>query len=150
MNPEPETKLAAALHAELRKLPPRRAPANLIAGVLSALAAREARAWWERSWFEWPLAIRRLAGAASGVLLVTVMSVTLLLLNPDSLMPLAGSAAEAWGVVNVLGNAVALLGRAVPSPALLVIGALLATSYLSAIALGTVFYRYAWNRRANA
>lgn len=147
MHPEPEDQLAAALHRELRQLPLHRAPADLLPRVLAALATTARRAWWERSWFEWPRAIRRLAGAATGVVLATFVGVGLLLLNLDLLLGLAGSASDAWGVVGALGNALSLLGRAIPTSALFAVGTLLAASYLCAIALGTAFYRYALQRR---
>lgn len=150
MHPEPEDQLAAALHRELRQLPPHRAPADLLPRVLTALAVAERGAWWERSWFEWPRAMRRLAGAATGIMLATLVGVGLLLLNLDLLLGLADSASEAWGVVGALANALSLLGRAVPTTALFAFGALLAASYLCAIALGTVFFRYTCQRRINA
>lgn len=152
MHPEPEDPLAAALHAELRRLPPRPAPAGLIPNVLSALAARQGAAalpaaWWERSWFEWPQAVRRLSGVAAMLAVAALAGVTLLLLNLEFLLRLAGSATEAWGVAGALGNALAVLGRSVPTTALIAAGALFAVSYLCAIALGTVFFRYTWQRR---
>ncbi len=152
MHPEPEDQLAVALHAELRRLPPRPAPASLVANVLSALAARQGAAsrpaaWWERSWFEWPRAVRRLSGVAALLAVAALAGVTLLLLNLEFLFRLAGSATEAWGVAGALGNALAVLGRSVPTTALIAAGALFAISYLCAIALGTVFFRYAWQRR---
>ena len=150
MHLEPEDKLAAALHHELRQLPPHRAPAGLLPRVLAALANAERRAWWERSWFEWPRAVRQLAGAATGVMVATLVGVALLGLNLNTLLGLAGSASEAWTVVGALGNALTLLGRAIPTSALFAVGALLAVSYLGAIALGTVCYRYACQRRVNA
>ena len=149
MNPEPDAKLAAALHSQLRQLPSRPAPARLIPSVLAALAARQSRAWWERSWFEWPHAIRRLAGAATGVVVTTLIGATALVLNLDTLLAWAGSASEAWSVLSALGNALSLLGKAIPPTALLAVGALLAVSYLCAITLGTVFFRYACQRRVN-
>lgn len=150
MHPEPEDPLAVALHRELRQLPPHRAPADLLPRVLAAVANAERRAWWERSWFEWPRAIRQLAGAATGVMVATLVGAGLLLLNLDLLLGLAGSASQAWSAVGALGNALSLLGRAIPTTALLALGALLAASYLCAIALGTAFYRYACQRRVNA
>jgi hypothetical protein len=155
MNPEPDRQLAAALHAELRQLPPRPAPARLIPNVLAALARESAAgrtpalqpAWWERSWFEWPRAIRQLAGAATGVMVATLAGLVLLGLNLDLLATWAGSASGAWSTVSALGNTLSLLGRAVPTTALVAVGALLAASYLCALAVGTVFYRYALQRR---
>lgn len=151
MHPEPEDQLAAALHRELRKLPPRPAPASLIANVLAALAAREAQgqgtAWWERSWFEWPRAVRRLSGVAAALAAASLAGVMLLVLNWDFLLNLGGAATEAWGVIGALGNALAVLGRSVPTTVLLVASTVLVASYLCAVALGTVFFRYAWQRR---
>ncbi len=141
MHPEPEDKLAAALHHELRQLPPHRAPTDLLPRVLAAIAVAERGAWWERSWFEWPRAIRQLAGAATGVMVATLAGVGLVLLNLDSLVGFAGSASQALGVFGALGNSLSLLGRAVPTTALIAVGALLVASYLCAIALGTVFVR---------
>lgn len=43
-----------ALHAELTKLPNRRAPATLVPRVLAALEARGARPWWQQPWMAWP------------------------------------------------------------------------------------------------
>ncbi len=146
MHLEPEDKLAAALHHELRQLPPHRAPAGLLPRVLAALAAAERRAWWERSWFEWPRAMRQLAGAATGITLVTLVGAALLLLNLDSLLGWISSTSETWGLLSALGNALAVLGRAIPTTALLAAGAILAASYLCVIALGTVFFRFAWQR----
>ena len=147
MHPEPEDKLAAALHRELQQLPPHRAPSSLLPRVLAALATTERRAWWERSWFEWPRAVRRLAGAATGIMLATLVGVALVFQNLDTLPGLTGSATEAWSVAGALGNAVGVLGRAIPTTALIAVGVLLAASYLCAVALGTVFYRYALQRR---
>lgn len=147
MHPEPEDPLAAALHRELRQLPPHRAPADLLPRVLAALAIAERGAWWERSWFEWPRAVRRLAGVATGVMLATLMGIALLLLNLDLMLGLAGSASAAWSAAAALGSALSLLGRAIPTTALFAVGALLAASYLCAIALGTVFVRYTMQRR---
>lgn len=82
-------------------------------------------------------------------MVATLAGIVLLGLNFDMLSAWTDSATEAWGVVGALGNALALLGRAIPSGALVAVGALLAASYLCAIALGTVFFRYAWNRRGH-
>lgn len=147
MHPEPEDPLTAALHRELRQIPSHRAPADLLPRVLAALTVVERRAWWERSWFEWPRAVRRLSGVAAGLAVTSLGGLALLALNQELLHGLIGSATEAWNVVGTLGNAIAVLWQAVPATALLAGGALLAASYFSAIAIGTVFYRQTQQRR---
>ena len=39
---------------QLKKLPEREAPDNLVANVLAALAARENRPWWKQPFTSWP------------------------------------------------------------------------------------------------
>lgn len=147
MHPEPEDQLTSALHHELRQLPLHSAPAELLPRVIAALAAAGRPAWWERSWFEWPRAARRLSGLAAGLAVATLAGITLLVMNQDVLLRLAGSVAEAWGVAGTLGNALMVMGRSVPAAALISGGVLLAASYLCTIALGTVFFRYTLQRR---
>lgn len=144
MNPEPPDPLAAALHRELHRLPPHRAPANLLPRVLAALATAERRAWWERSWFEWPCAMRRLSSLAALLAVVALIGVTQLLRHFDTL---AGTVADALGLASALGQTLAVLAHSVPFDALLAGGVLVVASYLCAIALGTAFFRYALPRR---
>ena len=144
MNPEPPDPLAAALHRELHRLPLHRAPADLMPRVLAALAATERRAWWERSWFEWPRAMRQLSGLAALLAVAALVGITQLLRHFDTL---AGTAADAFGLASSLGQALAVLAHSVPFDALLAGGVLVVASYLCAIALGTAFFRYALPRR---
>jgi hypothetical protein len=50
------TKLTALVAAELRALPPLRAPAALQSRVLAELARRQALPWWRQDFRGWPLA----------------------------------------------------------------------------------------------
>jgi hypothetical protein len=49
-------KLAALITAELRALPPLRAPAALQSRVIAELARRQALPWWRQSFRDWPMA----------------------------------------------------------------------------------------------
>lgn len=57
-----DDKLAAALDRKLKALPEREAPHALVGNVLQMVREYEARPWWQRSWFEWPLGIRWASG----------------------------------------------------------------------------------------
>ena len=54
MNESYEKQLEAWAEAALKQLPPRTAPPAMIPGVLRAIAEREARPWWRKSWMDWP------------------------------------------------------------------------------------------------
>lgn len=55
---ESERELERWVHAALRELPMRRAPATLESRVLEELQRRTALPWWRRSFAQWPLAPR--------------------------------------------------------------------------------------------
>lgn len=71
--PTPDPKLEQAAHTALRRLPLQRAPDTLLPRVLDTLAARAARPWWHRAWWEWPLSAR-IAFAVAGLCLVIAAS----------------------------------------------------------------------------
>lgn len=58
MEPEMDPKLVSLLHRELKQLPPLKAPSSLAPGVMSILAARSRVPWWQRAWWDWPVAAK--------------------------------------------------------------------------------------------
>jgi len=50
---QPDAKLETALHEALSELPLHRAPKSLVPHVLQTIAMRP---WWQRAWWEWPVA----------------------------------------------------------------------------------------------
>lgn len=46
------------LHRELRALPARRAPADLLTRIMAQAAARSERPWYRRAWWTWPAPAR--------------------------------------------------------------------------------------------
>ncbi len=58
MEPEMDPKLEALLHRELKDLPPLKAPSSLTPNVMAILAARSRVPWWQRAWWDWPVAAK--------------------------------------------------------------------------------------------
>ncbi|MGB0582540.1 MAG: hypothetical protein ACPGVU_22885 [Limisphaerales bacterium] len=65
---EPDKKLAAEIDRQLKQLPEQTAPSGLACGVMAALRQFEARPWWQKSWFEWPLALKWVSGIVALVM----------------------------------------------------------------------------------
>lgn len=61
MDHDKQLKLEVAIDRELKALPPRKAPAELIPSVLAALRADALRPWWRKSWPLWPRRIQILS-----------------------------------------------------------------------------------------
>lgn len=53
-----DPKLEALLHRELKELPPPKAPSSLAPNVMAILAARSRVPWWQRAWWDWPVAAK--------------------------------------------------------------------------------------------
>lgn len=53
-----DPKLEDLLHRELKQLPPVKAPSSLAPNVMAILAARSRVPWWQRAWWDWPVAAK--------------------------------------------------------------------------------------------
>lgn len=56
--PDSEEALERSIDRLLRDQPPRRAPARLAQRVLAEIERREARPWWQKGFYAWPVAAR--------------------------------------------------------------------------------------------
>ena len=65
-----EQDLERLTHRELQRLPPPRAPHNLLPRVMAAVEAWAARPWYTRAWFTWPVAWQA-ASVAAVALVIT-------------------------------------------------------------------------------
>lgn len=75
MKHSPE-ELEKLIHENLRALPNRRAPRTLEGRVLAAIEARAARPWWQKSFAQWPVAMRCLFLLVSGGLVKLALMAT--------------------------------------------------------------------------
>ncbi len=150
MRPTPESELEQWLDRELRGLPARRAPADLIPGVLRAVAEYERRPWWQRSYAQWPAPARvlflALASGLAGLLVYFTWGLsagaTWGALGAE-IGELMGRWESARNLGGALGGAALALGRA--GGAWLIWGAagVLGACYVTTLALGTACYRLA-------
>jgi hypothetical protein len=95
MRPTDENDLEKRITLLLKDLPPRKAPLTLESRVMAAIAAREARPWWRKSFASWPVAVRGVFLAGTATL----------------------AAATVWGLLRGLGAAPVLeVGEAAATP----------------------------------
>ncbi len=151
MQPEMDPKLELLIDAELKALPPVKAPATLVPQVLALLASRAQQPWWRQVWWQWPLA----AKAAYFLLALAIIGA----IGDGGVMLDDGVAnysqqaterlapvASLWDTLLTLQNAVGLLWVRAAQPLLLyalILGGLL---YLACLGLGTACVRYARKR----
>ena len=151
MDPEIDPKLEALLDAELKKLPPVAAPASLVPRVMAILAARQARPWWQRSWWDWPLAAKAsfllvaiaIAGAfGGGGVLLDQGVVSYSQQVTEQLAP----ASTLWDTAASLRTAVGLLWTRAAQPLLVTLMIAAGLLYLICVGVGTACVRSALRR----
>jgi len=155
MEPLNPDKLEQRMHAALRALPDRRAPASLAARVQAEIERRAAIPWWHKSYAYWPQWARGtfLAGAGTFVMALLVFVTVSFAGGLDTSRP-AGPLASwiefarrAYGVGVWIGDLVSLIAGSV-SPLWLYGGlAAVVAMYLSLFGLGATAYRFLWARR---
>jgi hypothetical protein len=155
MEPRNPEKLEQSVHAALRALPDRRAPASLAARVQAEIERRAAIPWWHKPYAYWPSWARGtfLAGAGAGV--IALMVFVMVNLNGGlegsrlggALAPAIAFARRVYGVGAWIGDLGSLIFSSVP-PLWLYGGlAIVAAMYLSLVGLGATAYRLLWTRQ---
>ncbi len=151
MNPE---ELEKIVHAALRALPDRRAPATLEARVLAAIERRAALPWWHQSWSYWPQWVRAgflvFGGGLAGLLLIGGIYLQAgfdLGTIRDALAPALALFDRVQGYGRLLADFVALVGRHIPSWFLYAVIGFVAGLYAMLFGLGAAAYRTLWSRR---
>lgn len=137
----------------LRDLPPHRAPASLEDRVLAALAAREARPWWRRSYAYWPATAQGAFLAVTAVLAAWVVVASIAGLR--GAVPVVSAPVDAlvgqWTQLRSAGAVLAgLVSDRLPVVSTFWIYAglgVVAVSYATLLGLGAAAYRLLWARR---
>jgi hypothetical protein len=154
MNTEYEERLQAQVHALLKGLPPRTAPATLLPRVLAAIQSRAPLPWHRQSWQMWPAALR----VASLVLLLSLFGGLCLagwkLPHAQAYASTVGQLTQWLSGVCALWNALAALCAAALAmvkrlPAGFIAACLisLGLGYGLCIGLGAAWMRFAFARR---
>lgn len=153
MKPTPESELEQVIDRELRALTPPRAPATLLPRVLQAIAERERRPWWQKSFAHWPWPARLTFFVATTAIATLLLYFTSGIASGVSLgglseevSVLAGHWQDVRDLLGALGSAGLALVRAAGPGLLWGVAGLAAVSYFTTFALGTLCYRVASQR----
>lgn len=153
MSPDYEKKLEERIHQELVKVQERVAPDALVASVLAAIKAREARPWWRRPIPEWPrnnqfvFVAVAMALVITGVFgLVQVWPHAALEALPEQAAAAAQPIQPVFSVMEALGRAGALMLRSISQPWLIGMAVAFFFAYLSCIGMGMAWYRITFQK----
>jgi hypothetical protein len=143
---EPDEKLATAIDRHLKGLPVREAPASLAENVMAIVRQYEARPWWQRTWFEWPIALRWVSGLAMVLILgamgvVDLSAVTGLFERAVVVLQQASTIAEP---VMEMFQSIAV---AIPIYVWCLIAMAAAMSWMTTLGLGVVCYQLVRTRK---
>lgn len=151
MESEPDPKLEALLHRELQDLPPLKAPPGLAPNVMAILAARARIRWWQRAWWDWPVAARA-AFALVAIVAAGAMGGGSFFLGDEAVSFSTDILAQWNPAEGVLGNflpvwdAGMLVWQQLAQPFLLYGVLLVGVVYVMFIGVGTACFRFAVKR----
>ena len=151
MEPDIDPKLESLIDAELKQLPPLKAPASLVPQVMALLAARERLPWWRLAWWDWPVAAK-MAFLVIGVALAGVAGSGGVMLDQGianysqevtgRLSPMS----SLWDSFHTLSGTAGLLWQKAAQPLLLHAMIFAGVLYVACLGLGTVFVRSVMKR----
>lgn len=151
MNPE---QLEKMVHAALRALPDRRAPATLEARVRAAIEMRVAIPWWHQSWSHWPQWVRAaFLGFCGGLAGLFVFAGIYVQAGFDSAQfhgavgPALALADRLWNIGRGVAGFIPLVVRSVPAWWLYGAIAFVAGLYAMLFGLAATAYRTLWTPR---
>lgn len=147
--PEALKELERFVHSQFQRLPEIEAPPTLIPRVLAAVRAKEQRAWWQRSWFDWPagwqiFSLAFLLALPAFVFVGSGWAWDRFQPNaPDSILSFVTFLRALADIADGLGNALFVTLRSLEQPWVLACTGLMAVMYLTCIGLGTACVRVA-------
>ena len=151
-SPDPkQQRWEASLDAALKNLPPRRAPVSLENRGLAAIAVREARPWWRKSYSHWPLAMRLVFLVATAALAAGTVWFLVRGLGNSPVAAAEEALAACYGgwiqARSALGGLVDWVKDSLsPTVQLWIFGAagIIALCYATVIGAGAALYRIFW------
>jgi hypothetical protein len=150
----PEQKeLEQFIHQQLRRLPEREAPENLMGNVFAALAARQNAPWWKQPFTSWPRTTQGLLYATLSLAFVAVVYFAWRpaeALNGSSLLERASSFAWLGRVLDTLASSALMVFRTVPWQWFVALAVVLLAMYAACVATGFALYRITARQGASA
>lgn len=153
MDSPEQQELEKFIHQQLKKLPEREAPENLVANVFAAIAARKNLPWWKQPFTSWP--------KNSQALLFTALSVAFLAfvyfawrpaesLSADALVERASSFAWFGKFLESIGTAALSVLRSLSWHWFVAFGVVFMAMYAACVATGFALYRITARPAASA
>jgi hypothetical protein len=139
-----EKELERFIHEQLRKLPEREAPADLVESVLNSIAAQKNRPWWRQPFTDWPRGNQALLFAALGAIFGGVFYLAWTpaeQLTAGSLLQAAQPFAWITGILEALASSAVLAVKYMPWPWLAGLAGVFALLYLACVGTGVALYR---------
>ncbi|HKB91840.1 MAG TPA: hypothetical protein VKC60_15090 [Opitutaceae bacterium] len=136
--------LEKIIHQTLRSLPNHRAPDTLMLRVQAAIAAREARPWWQKGFHAWPHSARTIFFVLSSVAMAAVLFAGSKLVAGADVGDIFAQLNIFHGVLNqasALGDSVQLVYNAIPPLWLYGSLGVIAAMYVTLAGLSAAFYR---------
>lgn len=150
LTPEELKKL---IHHNLRELPLRRAPRSLEDRVMAAIAAQQARPWWQQAYGVWPQPAKVAFLILSAALAALVIYCGMEAINGFGRTAVARPLDESIGwLANLRASGSALVSLArhalsgVDARWLYLAGGVMAAAYASLLGVGAAAYRTLWSR----
>ncbi|HVK58574.1 MAG TPA: hypothetical protein VM735_07335 [Candidatus Kapabacteria bacterium] len=141
----PEQKeLEQFIHQQLKKLPEREAPGDLMANVFAAINARESAPWWKQPFTSWPRNTQALLFGALSVLFAAIVYAVWSpaeAINTNALVERASSFAWLGRVLDALASGALLAFRNLSWEWLVAFAVVLAAMYGACVATGFALYR---------
>lgn len=139
-----QTELEKFIHQQLKKLPEREAPDDLVAHVVAALSAREHAPWWKQPFSYWPRNPQALLFGALSVVFIAVVTFVWRpaeALSANALAERASSFAWLGRLFETLANGAFMIFRTVPWQWFVAIAIVLLAMYAACVATGFALYR---------
>lgn len=140
----PDQELERFIDTQLKRLPDREAPENLVESVLARIEMLENRPWWQQPFTEWPRffqSILILSLTALCWALITALATPLQHLSWTSLYEKALAYSWVLDRARTYGESMYGTLRGVPMMWFLLAGGILASMYFACIAGGMALYR---------
>lgn len=141
------------IHQQLRKLPEREAPEDLVANVVAALAARHNAPWWKQPFTTWP---RNSQSILFGALSLAFAAIVYFAWRPaealggNSIVERATSFAWIGRVLDTLASSAVALVRTLPWQWFVAVAVVLIAMYATCVATGLALYRITARQSAAA
>jgi hypothetical protein len=150
----PEQKeLEQFIHQQLKKMPEREAPEDLVSNVFAAIAARENAPWWKQPFTSWPRNTQSLLYTAVALLFVTAVYYAWRpaeAINVNVISERASSFAWIARLVETLSSTAVGVLRTLPWQWLVAVAVVLVSMYAACAATGFALYRITARQRSAA